>query len=164
MLPIFTLKRFTYLLSPGHWLTSTRVCLCCPEQQERVTSQEHNVLPPPRDWLLRFCRRPAWGLSEHQDSCSCLTFAAWLLLTDLSYFQGPGSSTVISSPTRTDLQMSERAHFSKSKKEVKTFFAKFKASHQCYKLYCENKNFKVQPTLGRERKMCFLVFRINMRF
>lgn len=72
--------------------------------------------------------------------------------TELNYFQGAGASTVISSPMRTDLQMSERAHFSKSKKEGKTFFAKFKASHQCYKLYWENKNFKVQSTLGRERK------------
>lgn len=72
--------------------------------------------------------------------------------------------TVISSPTSADLQMPKMSPFRKSKKEGKTFFAKFKASHHCYKLYCKRQNFKAQLTLGKEGKEGgFLVFKINMR-
>lgn len=68
------------------------------------------------------------------------------------YFQRAGASTIISSPTRVDLQMSERAHFSKSKKEGKIFFFKFKADHQFTNYYARSKNFQVQLILGEEGK------------
>lgn len=68
------------------------------------------------------------------------------------YFQRAGASTVISSPTRVDLQMSERAHFSKSKKEGKIFFFKFKADHQFTNYSARSKNFQVQLILGEEGK------------
>lgn len=71
---------------------------------------------------------------------------------ELIYFQSAGTSTVICSSMRTDLQMSERARFSKSKKEGKTFFAKFKASHQCYKLYCKKEKLVSSTNIGKKEK------------